>query len=178
MAAEEKSESWLSKHGVTLIAVVVTAVTTLLVSDYVNFSSSNREQVAQQQKNVEETAKQVSRLLQKFSDQATGRGKTTAEDYTQLKTLLLQLTEEARSLSERLPSTKSAYVQFTDAMIELRNAAGEMTGPLDAKPFVKAIANYYEHEFRFNKAVASAQLHYTFPSIWPDATSRTASPSA
>lgn len=169
MANKRKTDSWWSRNGSIVITAVLTAAVTspltLFVTDFSDFRSSQRELVAQEQRNVETTTKQVNSLIQKFADRALGMGEVSTTDRAQLNELLLRLSAEARTLSQRLPSTEPIYVEFTDAMIALKNTAADMTGPADAKPFVQAVANYYEYQFKFNEAVVTAQQRYKAPSI-------------
>jgi hypothetical protein len=177
-AKRKKANSWWSRNWNAVVAAIVTAFVTYLVSDLTNFRSYNRELIAQEQSNVPQTTKEVSALLQKFSAKAVGVGDASKDDVARLNALLSELLDEATALNQRVPSAEPAYKNFTDAMIALRDSAEKLTGAADGKDFVRAVAEFYQYQLAFNKAVVDAQQNYTLPFIWHGATVKTASPSA
>jgi hypothetical protein len=143
--------------GSAALSGIATAVLTATLSDYVNFRNSTRALVQADYDKTKAVQLDIDNALQKFSDQATGRGSVTTADQEMLRKAVKSDYANSEQLALRLPVLKPEFDVLSDRLMALQKEALGFNGPEDAKEFVKAVAEYYTARDEFNDRAVAAQ---------------------
>ena len=141
---------------------VITFVAGFLVSDFVNFRSDQRSLLKEEFHQSEETAKLVDKQLALLSAVALGQKNKDPAVVTDLSNNAMALFNEAAIITKRIPAAQVSFDRYSDAIVQLREAAVKLSGPKDGKAFVEAVSTYYSTKDEFDKIVVSSQGRY-FP---------------
>jgi hypothetical protein len=131
-----------------------------ILTDFASWRTSNRDFIKTQTEVSQKADQDLIDILRKFSNKALGKASTTDED---LKTLQASVTKSwlaASHISERLPSVKSDFDQYADALIALQKSAEKLSGPGDGQAFVQAVSEFADKRKVFQNRVASLQTRW------------------
>ena len=156
----------LAKHWklVTAIGGVLLALVSggigYIANDYFSFRAEERSELRREYFEAQTAAQKVLADLQQFSDQATGRRTVTDSEKETLRRNVRALYLDTKQVAEKVPEVGSEFEEYAAAMVDLQNAALEMTGPADAKPFVENLNRFLNAQNAFDSKVQSVQQDY------------------
>jgi Na+-transporting NADH:ubiquinone oxidoreductase subunit NqrC len=131
-----------------------------VTNDVVNFRTSQRELLKAEFSQTMETAKLVDKQLGLLSAVAVGNSKKNPELVKQLEDNVRALFADANSITKRVPKAKQHFDEYSDAMVQLKDAAENLSGPADGKQFVEAVSVYYVAKEHFEQAIIDNQGSY------------------
>lgn len=131
-----------------------------LLTDFSDFRKSQIEASSKAVDSAIEANEALTPLLVKFAKVALNEGTVTAEDRVELDQTLNKANEKALTVKSVYPSLSGSYDAYADALIEIKQSADQLKGPLSAKPFVKAVANYSVARDNFRVAAENMKSSY------------------
>lgn len=127
------SKLWLAVGSIALM--VVSTLIGAISSDYLDFRSEYRSEFRSEYKQMAEAERNLLAYVQSFSSQATGNATVSAEKRNQFVREVTVLYQDAKDVADRVPEVKKEFYDFGQALVELKESALSMSGPIDAKPF-------------------------------------------
>jgi hypothetical protein len=152
----------IRKHAAKFVALgtVLGFAAGYIWTDFNSFRDHNRQLVAQEMVNVQQSAETISVLLHKFADHARGVREVDQDTVDELRSVLSRLLDHASTLKNRVPSSEPEFEEFAGAMVTLKNTAEAMEGPLDGQDFVEAVSEFYRAKDEFERAIIRDQSEY------------------
>ena len=131
---------WFRMHLLAALTAtgLLGAIGGAVITDFTSWRTTNRDFLKVQAEASQKADQDLIDILRKFSNKALGKATTTSDD---LKTPQASITKSymvAATLSDRLPSVKSDFIEYAEALIVLQKSAEKLTGPTDAQSFVAA----------------------------------------
>lgn len=148
-----------------LATVLVTATVTAGATSYVNLVQLNRTAVEEDFTKLKGTSVEFFQILDTYSTRARTGAAVDPETQRRFHLTLLKLYSEAENIAKRQPKAKPEFDRYTKALFDLESTAKALHGPLDGKPFVEAVSEYFDAEGDLKARVSTLQgrvLSYLF----------------
>jgi len=150
---------WFRVHLLAALAAtgILSGAGGFVLNDFASWRSENRDFMKVQAEASQKADQDLIDILRKFSNKALGRASTTPDDLKTLEANVAKSYMVASTLTDRLPTVKSDFEQYADALITLQKSAEKLTGPADGQPFVEAVSAFAARRQAFQQRVAALQ---------------------
>lgn len=144
--------------GSAVLWGIAGAILGYLGHDFLSFRSEERAAIRSDYAQVESRADAVHAQLQGFALAARGkRLPPSDQEIATLRASLEQLHATAHHITARVPSASDSFERYSHAMVALKSSVEQLHGPLNGRPFVEAVSEYFVAENKFDKTVTDAQ---------------------
>ena len=152
----------IPKWGWVFVGIwtVVSAVGGGLFSDVREFRGKRFETASTTVDAAFEANEALTPLLIKFAKLALNEGTVSSDDRVELDQIINKANDKAFAVKTLYPKLNEQYVSYSDALIELKQSADKLRGPLTGKDFVKAVSDYSVASERFRVATQDAKGSY------------------
>lgn len=124
-------------------------------NQYMDARSAYKEALTENYASFNEAAAGLEESLKEFASIAAGKKSKTGEATDQLQSRLLGVLRVAHDLNRRLGDDKQVMEHFESATVALKRAADSVSGPLDGKVMIQAVADYLVAEGELRDAVVN-----------------------
>lgn len=152
----EKIKPYIS----TAVSVIFGVIIGAFGNSYVGFIEHNRTVIEDQFGSFRDTSSELLQLLDGYSVRARTGAKIDEETQKKFREALLKAYDQAESIAKREPRVHDEFADYARSLLELRDAANDFTGPLDARKFVEATSDYLHANSKFESKIVNLQTSY------------------
>jgi len=142
------------------VPTLLAALVGFIAGDLGYFRSDNRKVMDREFSEVQQEVKKVSEDIRLLTNKARGKAEISNEQLRMFKNNITSLHQSAKELSQHVPEAQPEFRAYVTAMIKLQQSANEMSGPLDARPFVESLSGFLKAQDEFIEKVQEAQDSY------------------
>ncbi|MEA3533250.1 hypothetical protein [Rhizobium sp. CC-YZS058] len=144
------------------ILVLVGSVGGWLGSQWMDYRTAYKESLGENYERFDTAASAVQESLIRFADIASGETKKSDEDVNTIQNRLIAAVSAAEDLQRRLKADERVIAGYRLATVELKHESDKVTGPLDAKPLVRAVNSYLVAEKSLRDHVVEQQNSFLY----------------